>query len=193
MPPPPLNKKGTKPPPMGGKKPIDANDPFKRSVAILKAASAEDNLVKAGDESHSEEALRLFTEGLALLEEAVATGTYNDKTREALNKKAKGVRKRIAALGGKPAAATPKKAASAPKVAFKEETQSPPGSPQKPTASAEEMAEEVAAWTGQSVKALKAAPVHSNFELTGKREANCTKGDVYTVVEAGHHKGKLTL
>ena len=194
MPPPPLSKKGSKggPPPMGKKK-DDANDPFKRSVTILKAASAEDNLVKAGDETHAPEALRLYTEGLALLEEAVATGTYNEKTRAALEKKAKGVRKRIAALSGKPAAGTPKKAAGAPKVAFKEDASSPTGSPQKPAASAEDMAEEAAAWTGQSVKAIKAAPVHSNFELTGKREANCTKGDVYTVVEAGHHKGKLTL
>jgi hypothetical protein len=192
MPPPPLNKKGTKggPPPMAKK--ADPNDPFKRSVAILKAASVEDNLVKAGDASHSGEALRLYSDGLVLLEEAVATGTYNDKTREALSKKAKGVRKRIAALGGSAAAATPRQVASPAKVAFKEDT-TPPGSPQKPTASAEEMAEEAAAWTGQSVKALKAAPVHSSIELTGKREANCVKGDVYSVVEASHHKGKLTL
>jgi hypothetical protein len=193
--PPPMGKKGG-PPPMSKKagSGVASTDPLKRSVAILKSAGVEAAAVKEGDESRKPEALRLYTEGLTLLQEAVASGSYNEKICDSLNKKAKGVRKRIKELGGKaPAAAAKKSSTPSKSVAFTEDTASPPASPGTAGLTPEEMAEEVATWTGQTAKALKASPVHSSIELTGKREANCTKGDVYTVVEAGHHKGKLTL
>eukprot|EP01043_Picozoa_sp_COSAG02_P070760 COSAG02_NODE_12658_length_1513_cov_2.401697_3_plen_111_part_01 len=51
--------------------------------------------VKAGDASAGPEAVRQYTEGLILLQEAIDSGNYNEKVCESLNKKAKGVRKRI--------------------------------------------------------------------------------------------------
>jgi hypothetical protein len=149
--------------------------------------------VKAGDASAAPEALRQYTEGLTLLQEAIDSGNYNEKVCESLNKKAKGVRKRIKDLGGKvPSGSSPKKPAAPKAVNFKEDAASPP-SKAGGVLTEDEMAAEVKQWTGQTAKALKASPVHGGIELTGARLTVCTKGDVYTIAEAGHHKGKLAL
>lgn len=168
---------------------------MKRSVAILKSAGIEAAKVKAGDASATPEAIRLYTEGLVLLQEAVSSGNYNEKVVESLNKKARGVRKRLRDLGGK-AAASPKKPAAASKtVIFKEDAASPSSSPSRtaPALSEEDMAVEVKEWTGQTAKATKSSPVYSGIELTGAKLHNCKKGEPYTILEAGHHKGKLAL
>lgn len=127
-----------------------------------------------------------------LLQEAVDSGNYNEKICESLNKKVKGVRKRIKELGGTVPPDSPQKTPAPKTVNFKEEAASPL-STATGGLSEEEMAAEVSTWTGKTATALKASPVHSGIELTGARLAVCTKGDVYTVVEAGHHKGKLAL
>ena len=181
------------------KKKDNPNDPFKRSVGILKAASAADQLVRGGDASQQPEALRLYTEGLALLEEAVATGSYNEKTRDALNKKANGVRKRIKSLTAMGAG----DAAASPKVAFKSPPATPqpqpspepapsPAPPPEPAVTAE-MQREAESWVGKRAQARRAAPVHSTQEMEGKRTTACEKGAVYRVVEAAHHAGTLRL
>ena len=149
--------------------------------------------MKAGDASAGPEAVRQYTEGLILLQEAIDSGNYNEKVCESLNKKAKGVRKRIKDLGGKvPSKSSPKKPAAPKAVNFKDDVASPPRQPAS-ALSEDEMAAEVQQWTGQTAKALKASPVHGGIELTGARLTVCTKGDVYTIAEAGHHKGKLAL
>lgn len=135
---------------------------------------------------------RVLTEQ-KLLQEAVDSGNYNEKVCESLKKKVKGVRKRIKELGGAVPPDSPQKPPAPKTVNFKEEAASPPPSTASAGLSEEEMAAEVSTWAGQTAKALKASPVHSGIELTGARLAVCTKGDVYTVVEAGHHKGKLAL
>ena len=87
--------KSQKPP----KKQASSTDsPVKRSVALLKAAGAEDKLIKAGDNSRVSEALRLYTEALEVLEEALASDSTGAKVKETLAKKEKGVRKRIELL-----------------------------------------------------------------------------------------------
>jgi CRP-like cAMP-binding protein len=75
-----------------------SESPVKRSVALLKAASAEDKLIKAGDQSRVPEALRLYTEVLEVLEEALASDGVSAKVKETLGKKEKGVRRRIKLL-----------------------------------------------------------------------------------------------
>ena len=50
--------------------------------------------VKDGDASAAPEAVRQYTEGLTLLQEAIDSGNYNEKVCESLNKKAKGVHRR---------------------------------------------------------------------------------------------------
>ncbi len=149
--------------------------------------------MKAGDASAGPEAVRQYTEGLILLQEAIDSGNYNEKVCESLNKKAKGVRKRIKDLGGNvPSGSSPNKPAVPRAVNFKEDASSPPSKAgSAPTE--DEMAAEVKQWTRQTVKALKASPVHAGIELTGARLTVCTKGDLYTIAEAGHHKGKLAL
>ena len=87
--------KSRKPP---EKQASSTDSPVKRSVALLKAASAEDKLIKAGDNSRVSEALRLYTEALEVLEEALASDATSAKVKETLAKKEKGVRKRIELL-----------------------------------------------------------------------------------------------
>lgn len=75
-----------------------ADDPLKRVNAALKRAAAEYDQVQAGDGSRCVEALRLYVEGLELLEEIVASGQFKEAHRAKLQRKIKGARKRIAAL-----------------------------------------------------------------------------------------------
>ena len=62
-------------------------DPAKACVPILKNAAALDAKLKAGDESVKDECVRLYGEGLVMLERAVSAGTYSDKVKAALGKK----------------------------------------------------------------------------------------------------------
>ena len=101
--PPAMGKKG--PPPMPGaaapateKKPAGAADPVKHAVSLLKAASAEDTLLKGDDQSKLPEALRLYKDASAALGVALASGATTAKTKEALGKKDKVVAKRIKML-----------------------------------------------------------------------------------------------
>eukprot|EP01043_Picozoa_sp_COSAG02_P016469 COSAG02_NODE_725_length_18021_cov_392.218279_12_plen_1174_part_00 len=80
------------------KKVSSTDSPVKRSVALLKAASAEDKLIKAGDKSRVSEALRLYNQVLEVLEEALASDSTSTKIKETLGKKKMGVRKRVKVL-----------------------------------------------------------------------------------------------
>lgn len=74
---------------------VKAGDPAKLCVPILKAAAAEDDKFKNGDDSVLQETVRLYEEGLQLLEQAVSTGTYTAKVKAALRKKAAATRSRL--------------------------------------------------------------------------------------------------
>ena len=92
-------------------------DPAKACVPILKNAAALDAKLKAGDESVKDECVRLYGEGLVMLERAVSAGTYSDKVKAALGKKSTMVRKRLDALGAAPGPAAPARPARSPKGA----------------------------------------------------------------------------
>ena len=80
------------------KQSVSEESPVKQSVALLKAASAEDKLIKAGDQSRVPEALRLYAETLRCLERALASDSVSAKIKETFFKKEKGVKKRIKLL-----------------------------------------------------------------------------------------------
>eukprot|EP01043_Picozoa_sp_COSAG02_P067215 COSAG02_NODE_10720_length_1874_cov_1.176901_2_plen_150_part_01 len=77
-------------------------DPAKACVPILKEAAKLDAKLKAGDETVKGECVRLYTEGLEMLEAAVSAGSYSEKVTVALDKKSTAVRKRLDVLGTAP-------------------------------------------------------------------------------------------
>ena len=73
-------------------------DPVKQAVALLKAASAQDQLIKGGDLSRTAEGLRLYNEALAYLEVVLASEGVSAKMKETFGKKVVSVKKRIKLL-----------------------------------------------------------------------------------------------
>eukprot|EP01043_Picozoa_sp_COSAG02_P084009 COSAG02_NODE_21917_length_770_cov_1.064083_1_plen_206_part_10 len=100
--PPPMSQRGSGrpategkkgPPPTGvspavGGKNASSSDPIKQAMALLKAASAEDERIRGGDWSNAAEALRLYNETLACLEVIAASESVSAKMKQTFGKKA---------------------------------------------------------------------------------------------------------
>ena len=75
-----------------------STNPFKESVPILKEAAAADARVRQGDESSAPEALRLYRQGLALLEEAIADPQFKAGVKAAMRKRVTSAHSRVTTL-----------------------------------------------------------------------------------------------
>eukprot|EP01043_Picozoa_sp_COSAG02_P033992 COSAG02_NODE_2351_length_9081_cov_101.624137_11_plen_308_part_01 len=72
-----------------------APDPFKASVAVLHSAVEADAKFKARDRSQGPTAIKMYTEGLRLLDQALGSGSYNHQVQALLKQKEREVRARL--------------------------------------------------------------------------------------------------
>ena len=65
---------------------------------MLKAAAAADARVRKGDETAAPEALGLYLQGLALLEDAIGSDQFNQQVKKAMRKRVDSAAGRVTAL-----------------------------------------------------------------------------------------------